>query len=57
MTFLTFGVEHYELEENTVQYKKNAKVPNFKINKTCHMGLFLMGHEKTYRNLINSDIR
>jgi hypothetical protein len=39
--------------------KKNAKVPNFIINKTCHMGhfTFLMGHEKTYRNLINLDIR
>jgi hypothetical protein len=30
VTFLTFGVEHYDLEENTVQYKKNAKVPNLK---------------------------
>jgi hypothetical protein len=41
VTFWTFGVEHYELEENTAQYKKNAKVPNFIINKTCHMGHFL----------------
>ena len=41
MTFRTFGVDHYELEESTVQYKKNAKVPNFRINKTCHMGHFL----------------
>jgi hypothetical protein len=40
VTFWTFGVEHYELKENTVQYKKNAKVPNFIINKTCHMGHF-----------------
>ncbi len=32
--FWTFGVEHCELEENTVQYEKNAKVPNFRINKT-----------------------
>jgi hypothetical protein len=41
VTFWTFGVEHYELEENTVQYKKNnAKVPNFIINMTCHMGHF-----------------
>ncbi len=41
VTFRTFGVDHYELEESTVQYKKNAKVPNFRINKTCHMGHFL----------------
>ncbi len=40
VTFWTFGVEHYELEENTVQYEKNAKVPIFFINKTCHMGYF-----------------
>ncbi len=40
VTFWTFGVEHYELEENTVQYKKNAKVQNFIINKTCHIGHF-----------------
>ena len=25
VTFRTFGVEHYELEENTVQYKKMQK--------------------------------
>jgi hypothetical protein len=25
VTFWTFGVEHYELEENTVQYKKMQK--------------------------------
>ena len=25
VTFQTFGVEHYELEENTVQYKKNMQ--------------------------------
>ena len=41
VTLWTFGVKHYELEENTVQYKKNSKVPNFIINKTCHMGHFL----------------
>ncbi len=40
VTFQTFGVEHYELEENTVQYEKNAKVLNLIINKTCHMGHF-----------------
>ena len=40
VTFQTFGVEHYELEENTVQYEKNVKVPNVVINKTCHMGHF-----------------
>ncbi len=44
VTFWTFGVEHYVLEENTVPYKKkNAKVPNFIINKTYHMGHFLWG--------------
>jgi hypothetical protein len=25
VTFWTFGVEHYELEENTVQYKKKMR--------------------------------
>ena len=25
VTFWTFGVEHYELEENTVQYKKKMQ--------------------------------
>jgi hypothetical protein len=25
VTFRTFGVEHYELEENTVQYEKKRK--------------------------------
>jgi glutaredoxin len=41
VTFQTFGVEHYELEENTVQNeKKYVKVPNIIINKTCHMGHF-----------------
>ena len=25
VTFWTFGVEHYELEENTVQYEKMGK--------------------------------
>jgi hypothetical protein len=35
VTFWTFGVEHYELEDNMVQYEqKNAKVPNFIISKT-----------------------
>ncbi len=41
VTSHTFGVEHYVLEENTVPYEKNVKVPNFIINKTYHMGLFL----------------
>jgi hypothetical protein len=27
VTFWTFGVEHYELEENTVQYEKKCKSP------------------------------
>ncbi len=38
MTLWTFGVEHFELEENMVQYEKKEKVSNFIINKTCHMG-------------------
>ena len=29
VTFWTFGVEHYELEENMVQYKKNCESPKF----------------------------
>ncbi len=41
VTFWTFGVKHYVLEENTVPYEKNVKVPNFIINKTYHMGHFL----------------
>ncbi len=57
VTFRTFGVEHNELKENTVQYKKeNVKVSNFIINKTCHMGHFSW-NEKTYRNSINLYIR
>ncbi len=40
VTFWTFGVDHYEFKESTVQYENNAKVPNFRINKTCHMGHF-----------------
>ncbi len=35
VSFWTFRVDHYELEESTVQYEKNVKVPNFRINKTC----------------------
>jgi hypothetical protein len=40
VTLWTFGVKHYELEENTVPYEKNAKVPNFIMKKTCQMGHF-----------------
>jgi hypothetical protein len=40
VTIWTFEVEHYNLEKNMVQYEKNAKVPNFIINKTCLMGHF-----------------
>jgi hypothetical protein len=29
MTFWTFGEEHYELEENTVQYEKKCESPKF----------------------------
>jgi hypothetical protein len=55
--FLTFQVEHYELEENTVQYKKKCKSPNFLNKQDLPYGTFLMGHQKTYGNLINLDIR
>jgi hypothetical protein len=41
VTFRTFGAEHYELEKIRYSTKNNAKVPNFIINKTCHMGHFL----------------
>jgi hypothetical protein len=54
--FQTFGVEHDELEENMVQYKKRES-PKFYIKQDLPYGTFLMGHEKTYRNLINLDIR
>jgi hypothetical protein len=41
VTFRTFGVEHYELEENMAQHEeKKEKDPNFIINKICHMGHF-----------------
>jgi hypothetical protein len=29
VTFQTFGVEHYEFKENTVQYKKKCKSTKF----------------------------
>ncbi len=57
VTFLTFGVEHYELEENTVQYEKKVKSPKFYNKQDLPYGTFLVGHEKTYGNLINLDIR
>ncbi len=57
VTFRTFGVEHYELEENMVQYKKKCESPKFKNKQDLPYGTFLMGHEKTYGNLINLDIR
>ncbi len=56
VTFWTFGVDHYELEENTVRYEKKCKSPKF-YNKQDLPYTFLVGHEKTYRNLINLDIR
>jgi hypothetical protein len=57
VTFWTFGVEHYELEENTVQYKKKFKSPKFYNKQDLPYGTFLVGNEKTYGNLINLDIR
>ncbi len=46
VTFRTFGVKHYVLEENTVPYEKNVKVPNFIINKTYQIGHFLWDMRK-----------
>jgi hypothetical protein len=57
VTFRTFGVEHYELEENTVQYEKKCKSPKFYNKQDLPYGTFLMGHEKTHGNLENLDIR
>jgi hypothetical protein len=58
VTFQTFGVEHYELEENMVQYEeKKCRSPKFYIKQDLPYGTFLMGHEKMYRNSINLDIR
>ncbi len=57
MTFWTFGVEHYELEENTVQYKKKYESPKFYNKQDLPYGTFLVGHEKMYRNWINLDTR
>jgi hypothetical protein len=56
-TFWTFGVEHYELEENTVQYEKKCESPKFYNKQDLPYGTFLVGHEKMYRNLMNLDIR
>ncbi len=57
VTFWTFGVEHYELEENTVQYKKKCKSPKFYNKQDLPYRTFLVGHEKMYGNSTNSDIR
>ncbi len=57
VTFPTFGVKHYELEENTVPYKKKCKSPKFCNKQDLPYGTFLVGHDKTYRNAINLDIR
>jgi hypothetical protein len=57
VTIWTFGVEHYELEENRVQYKKKCKSPKFYNKQDLSYGTFLVGHEKTYRSSINLDIR
>ncbi len=56
MTFRTFGVEHYELEENMVQYKKRES-PKLYNKQELPCGTFLMGHEKAYGKSINLDIR
>jgi hypothetical protein len=57
VTFRTFGVEHYELEENMVQYEKKRESPKFYNKQDLPYGTFLMGHEKMNGNLINLDIR
>jgi hypothetical protein len=56
VTFQTFGVEHYVLEENTVPYKK-MRSPKFHNKQDLPYGTFLVGHEKTFRNAIDSDTR
>ncbi len=57
VTFWTFGVEHYVLEENTVPYEKKFKSPKFHNKQDLPYGTFLVGHDKTFRNAINLDIR
>jgi hypothetical protein len=57
VTFRTFGVEHYELEENTVQYEKKCESPKFYNKQDLPYGTFLVGHEKMYGSSINLDIR
>jgi hypothetical protein len=37
--------------------KKKCESPKFNNKQDLPYGTFLMGHEKTYRDLINSDIR
>ncbi len=53
VTFWTFGVEHYVLEEKTVPYEKNCESPKFHKKQDLPYGTFLLGHEKTFRNAIN----
>jgi hypothetical protein len=57
VTFQTFGVKHYVLEENTIPYKKKSISPEFYNKQDLPHGTFLVGHEKTFRNAINLDIR
>jgi hypothetical protein len=57
VTFQTFGVEHYVLEENTVPYEKKCESPKFHNEQDLPYETFLVGHEKTFRYTINSDIR
>jgi hypothetical protein len=41
-----------------IQYNtKKSKSPKFYNKQDLPYGTFLVGHEKTYGNLINSDIR
>jgi hypothetical protein len=57
VTFWTFGVEHYVLEEMMVPNGKKCESPKFHNKQDLPYGTFLVGHEKTFRNAINSDIR
>jgi hypothetical protein len=56
-TFWTFGAKHYVLEENMVPYEKKCESPKFHNIQDLPYGTFLVGHEKMFRNVINSDIR
>ncbi len=57
VTFWTFGVEYMSLKRIQYNTKKKIKSPKFYNKQDLPYGTFLAWHEKTYRNLINLDIR